>query len=422
MWFAPLEPAGRVAETLYLKAPGHLRGWVGDRYGALILTAAREALGPDMRVQLVDERWAPPAGEKGPRAPAGERDARTLNPRYTFDQFVIGDGNRLAHAAALAAAEQPGQAYTPLFIHGPPGLGKTHLLHAIGNYVTDFGDGMRVRYATVEDFTAEFVQSIRRGKGDAFRQHFRDADVLLIDDVQFLADKLRTSEEFFHTFNSLYESGSQLVLTSDRSPSDLDDFEARLTERFACGLVAELQPPSLEVRLAILRKRASLDALNQVGDDTLEEIARQVQASVRVLEGALIRVVAYSSLRGVPATPELASEVLERLYPAGRQVGCTVERIQEATAEAFGLTRDALLARDRRPLVAQARQVAMYLARELTDEALPSIGRSFGGRNHTTVLHAHRKVAEDTRLDDGARRRVEELRSSLSEQSADRTR
>ena len=425
MWLEPLEPAGMVGDKLFLRAPGHLRGWVGDRYGALITTAAREAIGPDARVELVDEAWTPPSEGGGPALsplkPASEIPERPLNPRYTFDQFVIGDGNRLAHAAALAAAEQPGQAYNPLFIHGPPGLGKTHLLNAIGNYVEAFGGGMRVRYATVEDFTSDFVRSIRGGRGEAFRRHFRDADVLLVDDIQFLADKMRTKEEFFHTFNSLYESGSQVVITSDRSPTDLEEFEARLTERFGSGLVAELAPPSIEVRLAILRKRASLDALGQVGDDTLEEIARHVQASVRVLEGALIRVVAYSSLRGVPATPELATEVLARLYPAGRQLGCTVERIQDATAEAFGLTREALLARDRRPLVAQARQVAMYLARELTDEGLPSIGRSFGGRNHTTVLHAHRKVAADARVDERTRRRLEDLRSSLSEQSADRT-
>ena len=422
MWFEPLEPAGHDGHTLFLRAPGHVRSWVGDRYGDLLEQVVRRT-GGARRVELVDESWRPEPEHRtlNTEHPARE-GARTLNPKYTFSQFVIGDGNRLAHAAALAVAEQPGQTYNPLFIHGPPGLGKTHLLHAIGNYVAAYGSGLRVTYATVEDFTADFVQAVRRGKAEGFRERFRDTDVLLLDDIQFLADKLKTKEEFFHTFNSLYETGGQLVLTSDRSPADLEAFEARLTERFECGLVADLQPPSLDVRLAILRKRAKLDALTGVGDETLEEIASQVQASVRVLEGALIRVVAYASLRGVQATPDLAREVLDRLYPQRQELACTLERIQEVTAEAFGLTRETLLARDRRPAVAQARQVAMYLARELTDEALPAIGRSFGGRNHTTVLHAHRKVAADARADEGTRRRIDAVRTKLTVPAPDRTR
>ncbi len=317
-----------------------------------------------------------------------------LNPKYTFEQFVIGDGNRLAHAAALAVAELPAQAWNPLFIHGPPGLGKTHLLHAIGNYVSRYGEGLRVRYATVEDFMAEFVQAIRRRSTDGFRERFRDVDVLLLDDVQFLADKVRTKEELFHTFNALYESGRQLVFTSDRSPTDLEAFEDRLKERFECGLVAEVVPPDANVRLAILRNRVRQDGLQNIPDETLEAVARAVGASVRVLEGALIRVVAYASLSDEPPTPELAMEVLGRLYRHGPAQPCSVRRIQEATAAEFGITPEALLARDRTPTVAFARQVAMYLARELTDQGLPALGRDFGGRNHSTVLHAWKRVSE----------------------------
>ena len=391
IWLEPLEPVGCEAGRLYVRAPEHIRSWVRDRYATLLTGAVRRA--GLASVEVVDDDWAGPAASALPAlAPRAEPDG--LNPKYTFEQFVIGDGNRLAHAAALAVAELPAQAWNPLFIHGPPGLGKTHLLHAIGNYVQRYGEGLRVRYATVEDFTSEFVQAVRGRSTDAFRERFRDVDVLLLDDVQFLADKIRTKEELFHTFNALYESGRQLVITSDRSPTDLEAFEARLKERFECGLVAELVPPDAAVRHAILRKRVRQDGLDEVPDETLEAVARLVGASVRVLEGALIRVVAYASLAGKPPTPELAMEVLGRLYRRGDSGRPTVRRIQEATAEEFGIAPAALLARDRTPQVAFARQVAMYLSRELTDHGLPAIGREFGGRNHTTVLHAWKRVSE----------------------------
>jgi chromosomal replication initiator protein len=362
-------------------------------------------------VELVEDTWEGPKGVLSPvETPA---QAAGLNPKYTFEQFVIGDGNRLAHAAALAVAELPAQAWNPLFIHGPPGLGKTHLLHAIGNYVQRYGEGLRVRYATIEDFTAEFVHAVRARHTHVFRERFRDVDVLLLDDVQFLADKVRTKEELFHTFNALYEAGRQLVITSDRSPTDLEAFEARLKERFECGLVAELTPPDAAVRLAILRKRVRQDGLGEVPDETLEAVARMVGASVRVLEGALIRVVAYASLKRTQPTPELAAEVLGRLYRRPVERANSVQRIQEATAEQFGIDRDALLARDRTPTVAFARQVAMYLARELTGQGLPAIGREFGGRNHTTVLHAWRRVSELVDKPGEKRETVEQIRRQL---------
>jgi chromosomal replication initiator protein len=419
IWLEPLRPAAQRGGTLFVRAPDHIRSWVGDRYLPLIRSAAARASGGRLSVEVVDEEWQPqPQEEPASRRFAGGRGDDGLNPKYTFEQFVICDGNRLPHGAALTVAEMPAQAYNPLFVYGRPGLGKTHLLHAIGNYIKAFGGGLSVRYATVEEFTSAFVGAVRRG-GDAaaFRGRFRDADVLLIDDVQFLADKVRTEEEFFHTFNSLYESGRQLVLTSDRPPRDIEALEARLRERFESGLLAELEPPDFEARVSILRKRARLDSLGEVGDATLAAIAEHVDRSVRALEGALIRVIAYASLRGTEATPELARRVLERLYPRAESVECTVEQIQLATARAFGLAASDLLAHDRRPHVALARQVAMYLARELTPDTLPGIGRSFGGRNHSTVLHAHRRISDQLKRDADTFATVEKLRTELSQAS-----
>ena len=423
IWLQPLAAAACGGGTLFVRAPDHIRSWVEERFAGVIRRAAVRA-GVAAAVQVVDDRWtAPEPAEADPRlaarATVEDEDEAGLNPRYTFDQFVICDGNRLAHGAALAAAEQPGQAYNPLFLHGPPGLGKTHLLHAIGNYVREYGDGMRVRYATVDTFTGDFVRAVKTGNTRAFRARFRDADVLLVDDVQFLAEKLKTEEEFFHTFNALYESGSQLVITSDRSPRDIGALEARLRERFECGLVASLEAPDFEARMAILQNRARLDAIGGVPEETLAEIARRVTSSVRALEGALIRVVAYASLRGDDPGPELAARVLGTLYGAPASGGgSSLAEIQTAAAEALEVTPESLIAHDRRPKVALARQIAMYLAREMTDASLPAIGRHFGGRNHSTVLHAHRRVAGDDR--DTTRQAVDRARRALGADRADR--
>jgi chromosomal replication initiator protein len=411
IWLDPLRLAGCVGDTLFVAAPDHVRTLVGERYLPLLEAAAGHVLATRVHVELVGPAWTTPdsACEAAPRGHQGER----LNPKYTFGQFVIGEGNRLAHAAALAVAEMPAQTYNPLFIHGRPGLGKTHLLHAIGNYVQEHGAPLRVQYATVESFTSEFVDALRRRDTGAFKERFREADVLLIDDVQFIADKARTKEEFFHTFNALYESGRQLVITSDRSPTDMADFETRLKERFGCGLVADLQAPEFDVRMAILRKRARHDRVHELDDVTLAEIARRVTASVRELEAALIRVVAWASLRGELPSPQMARGVLDRL-----ELTCatspSVERIQEVTAYVCGVPLDSLLARDRRPNVVFARQVAMHLARELTGDTLPSIGRRFG-RNHATVLHACRRVQEDLQADLNTQRVVNAIRRRLSD-------
>ncbi|HEX8742738.1 MAG TPA: chromosomal replication initiator protein DnaA [Thermoleophilaceae bacterium] len=422
IWLQPLTVAACDGGTLFVRAPDHIRGWVEERFAGVIRRAAKRA-GVAAAVEVVEEHWIAPARQPAEPAPrparADDEGAAGLNPRYTFDQFVICGGNRLAHGAALAAAEQPGQAYNPLFLHGPPGLGKTHLLHAIGNYVQQYDDGMRVRYATVDTFTGDFVRAVKTGNTRAFRARFRDADVLLVDDVQFLAEKLRTEEEFFHTFNALYEAGSQLVITSDRAPRDIDALEARLRERFECGLVAALELPDFEARMAILQNRARLDAVGGVPEETLAEIARRVTSSVRALEGALIRVVAYASLRGDEPGPELAARVLGTLYGSRAQgAASSLEEIQAAAAGALDVTPESLIAHDRRPKVALARQIAMYLAREMTDASLPAIGRHFGGRNHSTVLHAHRRVAGDDR--ETTREAVDRARRALGRGEADR--
>jgi chromosomal replication initiator protein len=416
IWLEPLEAVASVGGTLFVRAPDHIRSWVEDSY-LTVLRRAAAAAGVARSVEIVDGRWRPPAAaaEASPTA-AGE----PLNPRYTFERFVICDGNRLAHGAALAVAEQPAQTYNPLFIHGQPGLGKTHLLHAIGNYVQAYGVGLTVRYVTVEDFTSEFVRAVRSGDTRAFRDRFRDADVLLVDDVQFLAEKLRTEEEFFHTFNALYEAGSQLVITSDRRPRDIEKLETRLRERFECGLVAELDAPSLDARLAILEQRSRADALAGISPATLAEIAASVTTSVRALEGALIRVVAYASLRGEEPTPELARRVLASLYGSAAPAPSSLVDIQSAAAAALDVPPESLLAQDRRPRVALARHVAMYLARELTDASLPAIGRHFGGRNHSTVLHAHRRVAGELGSRPETTGAVERARSTLSGRTDDR--
>jgi chromosomal replication initiator protein len=419
IWLAPLQLIEVDGHKLIVRAPEHIRTGVEERYLPLLVRVARRRFDKAASVEVVGDEWTGPARRSGddgagsePVAPSVER---RLNPKYTFGQFVIGGGNRFAHAASLAVAELPGQAYNPLFVHGPPGLGKTHLLHAIGNYVTRYGGGLRVCCATVEEFTSEFVEAVRERRTTAFKDRFRKADVVLIDDVQFLARKERTREEFFHMFNALRESGRQLVMTSDRSPDELTDLEARLSERFQCGLVVPLEPPAFEVRRAILEKRARHDSV-EVSAAVLDEIARCVTSSVRALEGALIRVVAYSSLRGEEPTPDAARRVLQRLGDTGRMRASSITEILDATAVEFGVDRRQMLDRDRRPQVAAARHVAMYLARELTDHSLPEIGRGIGDRNHTTVLHAVNRISLALGQDVAIRQAVDNLRKRLGRQ------
>jgi chromosomal replication initiator protein len=413
IWIEPLELAEIRGKTLFVRAPEHIRTSVAERYLPLVRRAAARRFDPRAVVQVVGAHWSPPAEPESHERPRKGAPAEgRLNPKYTFEQFVIGEGNRFAHAAALAVAELPAQAYNPLFLHGPPGLGKTHLLHAIGNFVQRYGTGLRVRYATIEEFTTEFVDAVRSRRTGDFKDEFRSADVVLIDDVQFLAGRAKTREEFFHTFNSLLGSGRQLVISSDRSPEELQDLEGRLAERFRSGLVADLEPPPPAVRRAILAKRTRLDGV-EVSEEVLAEIALRVDSSVRALEGALIRVVAYASLKGEEPTPGLVRHVLRRLGQDQSRDACGLSEIVDAAAQEFDVPRESLMARDRRPAVAAARQVAMYLARELTEHSLPEIGRGIGGRNHTTVLHAVNRIGAAVRTDPDLRTTVDNLRRRL---------
>ena len=419
IWLAPLTARALINDTLVVGAPDEIRSWVADRFGRVLQTCTASVLGPHVAVDVVapDAAIVSPAAA-GPSGEGTERracDEADLHPKLTFDQFVIGASNRLAHAAALAVAEQPGQTYNPLFLYGPPGLGKTHLLHAIANYIRAHGGGLRVRSTTAERFTNEFVAALQARNVEDFKARFRETDVLLIDDLQFLQRKAKTEEEFFHTFNALHETGSQLVLTCDRLPADMAALEARLLERFQSGLVAELKPPDLPTRLTILRKRVQLDGIELSDEGALHAIAHRVTSNARALEGALIRVVAYHSLTGRAIDVDLANEVLAGLYPNARPTRepLTVARVQELTCEAFSISREELLSSGRSGRVAWPRQVAMYLARQHTGETLPAIGRQFGGRNHTTVMYACRKAGERIATDPAAEAAVRDLERRL---------
>jgi chromosomal replication initiator protein len=434
IWLAPLRVVAVRGREVEVQAPPELRAWIAARFARALGAAASAVLGPgasvDVRAAGTAGATAPLARRAPEREPARPVEEDTgggeLNPKYTFEQFVIGDGNRFAHAAALAVAELPGQAYNPLFLYGPPGVGKTHLLHSIGNYVRACDSGLTVRYTTVETFTNQFVAAVHGGSIERFKGRFRRNDVLLIDDVQFLASKVKTEEEFFHTFNALYEAGSQLVLTSDRLPRDLEALEDRLRERFESGLVTAIALPDLATRQTVLRKRVQHDGIALTDDAVLTAIAERVPMNVRALEGALIRVVAFASLTGREPTAGLAAEVLDDLYPRGRAgpgigaAGPTIELIQDATAETFGLTRAELLSHSRRANLAWPRQIAMYLAREHTAETLPAIAARFGGRNHTTVLHACRRAAERLAIDPEASEAVRLLTERLGVRVDDR--
>ncbi|HEX8208166.1 MAG TPA: chromosomal replication initiator protein DnaA [Solirubrobacteraceae bacterium] len=410
-WLAPLRLRQMDGQTLVLEVPEDERRFVAGRLARVLQTCAAAVIGPDASIDLTT---AGPGEE--PAAAGLERPH--LNPKLTFDQFVIGDTNRLAHAAALAVAELPGTAYNPLFIYGPPGVGKTHLLQSIANYLSAYEPAMRVRYTTAERFTNDFVAAAQTRDMDRFKGEWRNNDVLLIDDVQFLESKARTEEEFFHTFNALYDAGAQVVLSSDSPPRDLQALEDRLRERFESGLVTDIASPSHATRVAILRKRAHHDGI-PIGDGGfLDAIAGRLVDNVRALEGALIRVVAYASLTRRPLTADLADEVLSNLYPSAPKPGTrpqapTIERIQDVVCEHFSLTREELLSGSRAARVSWPRQLAMYLSREHTEASLPAIGAAFGGRNHTTVMHAVKRTEERMTADGDAYDAIQAVTTQL---------
>ena len=337
-------------------------------------------------IDVFPGRFRPPTTE------IPEDDNHRLNPKYVFDTFVIGSSNRFAHAAAVAVAEQPARAYNPLFIYGDSGLGKTHLLHAIGHYSRALYNGSKVRYISSEEFTNDFINSIRDDRNDSFQARYRNVDVLLVDDIQFLSGKVQTQEEFFHTFNTLHNANKQIVVTSDLPPKKLPDFEERMRSRFEWGLITDVQPPDLETRIAILRKKKQQEGF-EVPEPALEYIASRITSNIRELEGALIRVKAYASLNEQPVDLDITRQVLDSLLPAGSSgPEITPATIMEQTASYFGVTIDDLTGTSRSRNLVNARQIAMYLCRELTQLSLPRIGATFGGRDHTTVMHAERKI------------------------------
>ncbi|MCF1593150.1 chromosomal replication initiator protein DnaA [Streptomyces muensis] len=380
-WIRRCQPLALVADTALLAVPNEFaKGVLEGRLAPIVSETLSRECGRPIRIAItVDDS-------------AGEPTAR-LNPKYLFDTFVIGASNRFAHAAAVAVAEAPAKAYNPLFIYGESGLGKTHLLHAIGHYARSLYPGTRVRYVSSEEFTNEFINSIRDGKGDSFRKRYREMDILLVDDIQFLADKESTQEEFFHTFNTLHNANKQIVLSSDRPPKQLVTLEDRLRNRFEWGLITDVQPPELETRIAILRKKAVQEQLN-APPEVLEFIASRISRNIRELEGALIRVTAFASLNRQPVDLGLTEIVLKDLIPGGEDSApeITSTAIMSATADYFGLTVEDLCGTSRGRALVTARQIAMYLCRELTDLSLPKIGALFGGRDHTTVMHADRKI------------------------------
>ncbi|NLZ92859.1 MAG: chromosomal replication initiator protein DnaA [Firmicutes bacterium] len=406
-WLKTTKPVSINDEALIISVPNDFtRDWLQGRYADLIQDTLQDVIGDhNLQVHFVtpsvnDEDTAAFSPDEIPhfhreQSQAVPTASSWLNPKYTFDTFVIGNSNRFAHAAALAVSEAPARAYNPLFIYGGVGLGKTHLMHAIGHHVLENTPFYRVLYLSSEKFTNEFINSIRDNKTEAFRNKYRNIDVLLIDDIQFLAGKETTQEEFFHTFNALHENNKQIIISSDRPPKDIPTLEDRLRSRFEWGLITDIQAPDLETRIAILRKKASTEKI-KISDDVIHYIANNIVTNIRELEGAFIRVIAYSSLTKRPIDINLAQETLQGILAAHNQPKfITIEKIQKATAEHFALKTEELKAKKRTKNVALARQIAMYLSRELTDSSLPKIGEEFGGRDHTTVMHAHKKITSD---------------------------
>jgi len=418
-WFRDVRPLRRDGDVLVLAVPNAIaRERIRSSYCGLLADLLHDATGEGLSVDLVVEQQpraddpvvlapAPVASSESepldadtPSAPPAvdttsadpPRPWGKLNPRYTFDQFVIGASNRFAHAAALSVAENPARSYNPLFIYGPAGLGKTHLLHAIGNYVRDVHQLSRVRYVSTETLMNEFVDAIRNNTGNAFRRHYREVDVLLVDDIQFLERSQQLQEEFFHTFNSLHGAGNQIVLSSDRPPRQIPRLEDRLRTRLEWGLITDVQPPEFETRLAILRMKADSEEVSNIPPEVLDFIASNISDNVRELEGALIRVAAYSSLNRAPLDEEVARAVLADLLPPATPRVITPDLILDETAKMFGFTVEDLCGKSRRRPLVVARQIGMYVFRELTDFSYPRIAEQFGGRDHTTVIHAVEKI------------------------------
>jgi chromosomal replication initiator protein len=411
LWLEPLKVVGSQAETLLLSAPEGVRAWTERRYSGLIREALAGAGSQLNGISLVAEGGATEAG-------GGCQPGLDLNVNYSFDRFVIGAGNRAAHAAALAVAEAPSEAYNPLFLHGPPGLGKTHLLVAIANYLGSSAPSLNVRYTTAERFTNEFVTALRRAGAEEFKRRYRDLDVLLVDDVQFLEGKRHTEDEFFHTFNALYEGGSQLVLSADRIPSELSSLESRLRDRFEWGLTLAVEPPNMATRLTVLRRLVREAGVDTEGD-VLAELARRIDLNVRQLHGALTRLIAHASLTARPLSTELVDAVIPNAPRVPERT--SVEEIQQRVSAAFGISKAELVGSTRAATPLSARQVAIYLTREMTDLSLPQIGRLYGGRDHSTVINSIRRAEARCGEDAVLAAQVNELRAAIHNDSTGRS-
>ncbi|WP_432353698.1 chromosomal replication initiator protein DnaA [Sporosarcina sp. A2] len=409
------------AENVTIAVPNSFsKEWLESHYVHLITGILSELTGEDRLIHFVvpedmaEKDFAVPKPVvKRVEKSAVATTAAMLNPKYTFDTFVIGSGNRFAHAASLAVAEAPAKSYNPLFIYGGVGLGKTHLMHAIGHYVLEQNPSLKVVYLSSEKFTNEFINSIRDNKAGEFRDQYRSVDVLLIDDIQFLAGKEQTQEEFFHTFNTLHEESKQIVISSDRPPKEIPTLEDRLRSRFEWGLITDIAPPDLETRIAILRKKAKADGLIDIPNEVMLYIANQIYTNIRELEGALIRVVAYSSLVNMDITPDLAAEALKDIIPNARPRIVTIIDIQKTVGEHFSIRLEDFSAKKRTRAIAFPRQVAMYLSRELTDASLPKIGSEFGGRDHSTVIHAHEKISKLVKEDKSLQQDIQDIKAAL---------
>ncbi|QXE01711.1 chromosomal replication initiator protein DnaA [Terribacillus sp. DMT04] len=408
-------------DTLIIEAPNEFaRDWLESSYSSLIGDTLFEVTGNRLQTKFIipefqqEEETARPAmpAKTASKDTAAESPKTMLNSKYTFDTFVIGSGNRFAHAASLAVAEAPAKAYNPLFIYGGVGLGKTHLMHGIGHYVLDHNPGAKVVYLSSEKFTNEFINAIRDNKTAEFRAKYRNIDVLLIDDIQFLAGKEQTQEEFFHTFNALHEENKQIIISSDRPPKEIPTLEDRLRSRFEWGLITDITPPDLETRIAILRKKAKAEGLD-IPNEVMLYIANQIDTNIRELEGALIRVVAYSSLINSDIDASLAADALKNIIPSSKPKVITIHAIQELVGERFNVRLEEFSAKKRTKAIAFPRQIAMFLSRELTDFSLPKIGEEFGGRDHTTVIHAHEKISKLLSEDQEFQREIDEIKERL---------
>lgn len=424
-WLKNVEPVSISDKTLILAVSNKfLKSIIESRYNSYIYDALKE-IAPeinDVQIMVADDddieqyRSQMSHLETGTSADMDNMPTilqnDTLNPKYTFETFVVGNSNRFAHAASLAAAEAPGKAYNPLFIYGGVGLGKTHLMHAIGHYILKNDPNIKLRYVTSEKFTNELINSIKDDKNEEFRNKYRNIDVLLIDDIQFIAGKERTQEEFFHTFNALYEANHQIIISSDRPPKDIPTLEDRLRSRFEWGLLADIQPPDLETRIAILKKKADMENIH-VSNDILLFIAQQIQSNIRELEGALVKIIAYASLNDREIDLDVAGDVLKDIIKDNQPQKITIERIQKIVGSYFNIKPEEFKAKKRNRAISYPRQIAMYLCRELTDLSLPKIGEEFGGRDHTTVIHACEKIMEDMENQPEIKLTINELKKRI---------